>query len=91
MVIRRENYGTGMARDETDMIRVRLGEPLRNKWKSVLDARKISQQKAIVATIEWIVEQDALLQTMLFGQVPESDTAELAKIVLKRLPAKGGK
>jgi hypothetical protein len=74
--------------DDKESIRIRLEPELRAKWQGVLDARKISQQKAVTAMIGWLVEQDPLMQTMLFDQVPETDKAELAKMVLKRLSSR---
>lgn len=73
------------AMPETESIRVRLGPDLKPKWDGVLKARGISQQKAIESTIRWLVEQDALLQVMMFGQVPESSHGELARLVIAQL------
>jgi len=75
---------------ETEHIRIRVKPDLKQRWDKVLADRKISQQEAVVALMEWASRQEPILQTMLFGQVPESDQAELARIVLRRLgqPAK---
>lgn len=78
-----------MAANEENM-RVRVPTPLKERWDKMLEARKISAQRAFVAMMDWIVDEDALTQAMIFGQVPEVDRAELSRIVLARL-GKGGK
>lgn len=76
------------ANNELDAIRIRLEPKLRARWKKTIQGRKINQQDAITAMIEWICEQDALTQAMIFGQVPDTDFAELARVVLSRLQSK---
>lgn len=70
-------------------MRIGLDPKLKERWDSMLEARGISQQRAVVALVNWIVEQDPLTQLMIFGQAPERDHAQLVRIVLERLG--GGK
>lgn len=74
----------------TENVRIRVSPELKSKWDAMLAGRKISQQDAAVSLMEWLVEQEPLIQTMVLGQVPEADKGELARFVLERL-AKGGK
>jgi hypothetical protein len=67
------------------MIRVRLRPDLKAKWEGVLTGHKITQQAAVVAFVEWLVIQDPLTRSMIFGQVPDTDRAALSRIVLERL------
>jgi hypothetical protein len=67
-------------------IRTRVDDPaLLRQWQEMLDARQISQQRAVVALMRFVVEQDPLAQLMIFGQAPADDHAELTRIVLRRL------
>jgi hypothetical protein len=77
--------------DDEQMIRVRLKPELKGKWGRVLDSHKITQQAAVVAFVDWLVAQDPLTRSMIFGQVPDADHAALARIVLKRLGKAKGK
>jgi predicted phage tail protein len=72
---------------DSEQIRVRLQGELKEKWERTLEARKISQQQAVVALLENVVGFDPLLQSMLFNQVPTADRAELSRIVMRRLSA----
>jgi hypothetical protein len=84
---------TAAVTDEEQMIRVRVAGPLKEAWERVLEERKITQQAAVTSMMAWAVQQDPLVQAMLFGQVPERDHGELAGIVLRRMegrnPRKG--
>jgi hypothetical protein len=71
-----------------ESLRVRVPEKLRERWEVVLDKRNISSQRALLALIEFAVDEDPLIQAMLFKQTPVEDRDELSKIVLKRLAAK---
>ena len=75
--------------DDSENIRIRLGGDLRKRWKQLIDDRKISQQRAIVAAIEFLCDQEPLTTAMIFQQVPNTDRAELSRIVLDRLAASG--
>lgn len=75
---------------EEENIRVRVPGPLKGKWDGVTAAHKISQQAAVVSLMAWFVEQDALLRSMVLGQIPDVDPADLARLALRRLAA-GGK
>jgi hypothetical protein len=54
-------------------------------WDQVLLERKITQQEALTSLIQFASKQEPLVQTMLFGQVAESDYPELVQIMLRRL------
>jgi hypothetical protein len=73
-------------RDEN--LRVRVEDPTLSGWWAALEAHNISNQKALLALIEFALEQDPLTRSMIFKQVPQSDNAALAKIVLDRLATK---
>lgn len=71
------------------LIKVRMDdESLLARWREILEARQISQQRAMVALIRWIVGEEPITQAMIFGQVPETDFAELSRIVVRRLGSK---
>jgi hypothetical protein len=70
---------------DTPQIRVLVGPELKAAWVEVLRGRKISQQSAVTALMAWTVKQDPLLQSMLFDQIPETDHADIARIILKRM------
>lgn len=77
-----------VAEQDAEQIRIRVSPDLKAKWSAMLEKRKISQQAAVVALMDWIVDQDPLLQLSIFGQVPESDGANIARIVLNRMSGK---
>lgn len=86
-------YGSHMPQVDQaeEMIRVRLSGELKDQWRDTLAARKITQQKAIIALLEFVVECEPSLQLLLFGQVDERDVGEVQKLVLKRLADKSKK
>lgn len=71
-------------------MRIAVPSDVKEKWDEMLVARGISQQRAAVALVRWILEQDPLTQLMIFGQAPQQDHGALVRIVLERL-AKAGK
>jgi hypothetical protein len=73
-----------------ESIRVRLAPDVKAPWDHVLATHNITGQAAVAALIRWALTQDPLTRSMIFGQVPETDHAELSRIVLRRL-AGGGK
>lgn len=62
-----------MAQKETDSLRVRLGEDLKPRLDALLADKRITQQAAIVAIIEWLLNQPPLTQSMVLGQIPRDD------------------
>jgi hypothetical protein len=58
------------------------GERLR-RWEAMLKARNINQQQALLAMIDWMVDQDPMVQSMILRQQPARD--DLAELVLERL------
>src|SRR4051794_23226777 len=66
-------------------MRIAIPSDLKEKWDGMIEARGISQQRAVVALVRWIIEQDPLVQLMIFGQAPAQDHAQLIKLVLDRL------
>jgi antitoxin component of RelBE/YafQ-DinJ toxin-antitoxin module len=76
---------------ETENLRVRIGPELKQRFDEMLEARGVTQQRALEAMVEWIVDEDALTQLQIFKQAPLKDRAELSRIVLKRLGAGKGK
>lgn len=70
---------------EQEMIRVRLEPELKERWETTLQGRKISQQRAVTSLIDWLTQQEPLVQAMIFNQVPETDHGELSRLVLDRL------
>lgn len=67
----------------TENLRFRVSESLKQRWTETCSARKISQQDAINALMEWFVNQQELTQLMITGQVTASK--DLIETVLKRL------
>lgn len=85
---RRFRYGPHVAAPEENL-RIRVPLPLKGKWDNVTTAHKISQQAAALALMEWFVQQDPMLRSMVLGQIPEVDPSDLAKLALRRLAAGG--
>lgn len=72
-------------------IRTRVPSSLKERWDKMLAAHKISQQDAVLALVEWCLDEDPLTRSMVFGQVPDADRAALSDIVLRRLGGRGRK
>ena len=70
---------------EPKNMRTRVDASLAEAWEAMLAEHKISQQDAVTALMRFIIEQDPLTRAMIFGQVPEREFSDLAKIVLRRL------
>ena len=67
-------------------MRFRVSPELKAAWDEMIGGRKISQQDAVEPLIQWIVRQEPLMQSMVFGQVPASDTGEVARrLLLERM------
>lgn len=66
-------------------MRIVVETDLMEKWKKILDERKISQQRAVISLMEWIVGQEPLIQLVIFGQVPAAERRQLSQLVIERL------
>ena len=76
-----------MAENE-EKIFLRVSASLKDAWKKTTRARKIDQNEAARALIDWINRQDDQVQLMIFGQAePRPDLVEL---VLSRLVREKG-
>lgn len=82
-----------VANKEKEDLRVRLRPGLKEKLDGVIEARKTSQQKLVNELVAWFVEQSAMLQTILLGQVEDRYRAQVARMILEEIaeykPSKG--
>jgi hypothetical protein len=84
------NYADVMAasKSERDELKARLDAELKRKWDSMLEDRKVTSQRAIVALVNFMVNEDPAVQAMILEHIPDGDMEALSKIVLKRLAEK---
>ena len=61
----------------------RVSPDLKKRWLAFCETKRISQRDAIVATVEFLLAQDEVIQSMLLGQVQSSP--DLIELVLRRL------
>lgn len=66
-------------------LRVRLPEELRDDWQAFLSRKRITQQAAITAMVEWITRADDRLASMMLGQIAEIHHGELAELILREM------
>jgi hypothetical protein len=66
-------------------IKIRVDAQHLPQWRDLLKRKKINQQEAVSALIGWIIDQDDLLQSLLFGQV--QSRRDLRLLIIKRLKA----
>lgn len=62
-------------------LRFRISRDLKERWTRACEERKISQQDAINALVEFFVDRDELVQLMILGQVSRS--ADLVRLALR--------
>lgn len=68
-----------------ESMRIPLPPELFAKWRSLLQQKKISQQMAVVALIEWFMNQDDLFQSIILGQLNSDGQADVAELILQRM------
>lgn len=64
-------------------IRLPMEGARKRAWEDMLQRKKIGQQDALYALIDWIVQQDGLVQSMVLRQVEAE--ADLVRQVLTRM------
>ena len=76
-----------MEKNQSDRpFKVRLDNGLKAQLNAMLRERKISQQDAGVALVDWIVQQDALVQLVVLGQVPP--TKDVLGLIVRQWEAR---
>ena len=70
-------------------VRFRMDPVRKAKWLALCEAKKISQQDAMEALLDFVFVQDETVQSMLLGQTKARD--DLIEVVLRRLRAAPGK
>jgi len=69
-------------KNQEGALRVRLGESRKGKLDALLERRKISQQDALCAIVDWLVEQPDEVQTLVLGTLPDSLRPVAARMML---------
>ena len=64
-------------------VRLPLSPERLKRWEFVLGVKKISQQDALYAILDWFVEQEPLIQSMVLGQIPFDP--EIQRMLILRL------
>jgi DUF917 family protein len=72
--------------EEKQNLKVRLKPAIKTAWDELLERKKISQQDAGTSLIQWILDQDDVLQSMVLGQVKPAP--DLARVIAQRLAEK---
>jgi len=75
-----------MSKGDSENLRVRLGEPLKAAFDRLLADKRITQQAAVIAMVEWLIAQNPLSQSMVLGQIPRDDV-EVMRLALARAEA----
>ena len=66
-------------------LRIRVTQDLKGKLENVCRRKLSSQQDVIETLVEWFVELDETLQSVILGQIGPRDEATMLKMVLQRL------
>ena len=72
---------------DSDSKNIRLpleGERLK-RWEAFVSKRMITQQAALLALMDWIVEQEDMTQAMVLGQIPAAP--DIVELILRRMVA----
>src|SRR6476620_6681048 len=72
----------------SEPVKFRVEPDMKQRWDALLERKKITQQDAGLALVQWLLESDDLLQSMVLGQVNPAE--DLAGIVVRRLVKKRG-
>jgi hypothetical protein len=64
-------------------VRLPLSGERLQRWDEMLAARKIAQQDALHGMIDWVVEQDEMVQLMVMGRIPPAK--DLIELILNRI------
>ena len=67
-------------------IRLPISPEQEARWEAMLAIKKISQQDALYAIMDWFVVQEPLIQSVILGQIPPDP--EIQRILISRLDAK---
>jgi hypothetical protein len=66
-------------------LRIRVTQDLKAKLENVCRRKLSSQQDVIETLVEWFVDLDETLQSVILGQIGPRDEATMLKMVLQRL------
>ena len=64
-------------------LRIRLAPDRKEAWDQFLAKKKISQQSAVVALVEFVMGVDDRLASMMLGQLSPEHNGEMVEMLLK--------
>lgn len=76
--------------DLPENLRIRLSPEKKARLKTLCDRKKITQQAAVEAMVEFLLSADGTLVSMVLGQIDEKYKGEIAEMVLRDLTAGPG-
>lgn len=79
------NTMTYMAEKNREFIRLAVTREAKDKLDHVTELRDMKLIGVASRIIEWFVDQDEFLQTVILGLIPQKDQGAVAKLILKRL------
>lgn len=75
-------------KNSRNYVKLELTKEAKDKLNFVADTRAMKLIGVSSRIIEWFVEQDEFLQSVILGQVPQQDQKTIIKLILKRLESK---
>jgi hypothetical protein len=70
-----------------DDFRIRIPQPLKEAWDAMAERKRIKQQDAGAALIEWFLSLPDLMQSSILGQIDDESQILVARLVLERMAA----
>lgn len=71
-----------MATKQRQNFRAQLPDSVKEQWDRWLEKKRISQQDAAAALVEWVMETDDRLASLVLRQVDEEYHGQIAELVL---------
>lgn len=70
-----------------DFVKIQLTPAAKAKFEALYDAKGMSQIKAATRLVEWLLDQDEVVQDAVLGTLPKSIRVDVARLVLERMGA----
>lgn len=74
-----------MAVSKDESMRIRWDADEKKRLDELWQAKKVSQQEAVVQVLRWFARQDDLFQSIILGQIRPDSVPDVARIVLERM------